>query len=394
MKRKQVSAWKITIAFASLVLLSQLALAQSFTTLDTMYTPSGYSDGPLAATVYLPAISKGVGVVLTHGYTANRQSLTLWCDTLAANGYVAMTIDYHDWSDTVKGIYPTPVRAYKIAVEFLRRNANRFGITTGSIAALGQSEGSFHWAETLTWDNDDLYFGTDPAVNDRLDAAILLYGIYDNYHYLQSGISFDAILRKYFSPDSTLRTTKGNTLANIAGITTPILLLHGTNDQTVEDQQSIEFHDSLLAHGKSAELKLFSGQGHVFEFTSSGPTRFTSAGLIAKDTVLAFLRRTFLITDVRNGNNEAAAKEFTLDQNYPNPFNPKTDFRFQIAEFGFVSLKVYDMLGRDVKTLINGEKYPGTYTVTWDATNFSSGVYIYRLQEKSYFQSRKLLLQK
>lgn len=349
----------------------------------------------------MPAVSNGVGVVLTHGYTANRQSLALWCDTLAANGFIAMTIDYHDFSDTIRGIYPKPVRAFKIAVEFLRRNGNRFHISTGNVAALGQSEGAFHWAETITWNNDDSYFGTDPGINDRLDAAVLLYGIYDNYRYLQSGIPFDAILRKYFSSDSTLRSTKGNTLANVAAITTPLLLFHGTNDQTVQYQQSVEFHDSLVAHGKSVQLKLFNGQPHVFEFTNSSPMHFTSAGLIAKDTVLAFLRRTFLITDIRDGSNELTAKEFILNQNYPNPFNPTTNFEFRIparpaggSDFGLVTLKVYDVLGREVTTLVNEVKYPGIYTVTWNASNFSSGVYIYRLHANGFFQTRKLLLQK
>ncbi|MGA2623225.1 MAG: T9SS type A sorting domain-containing protein [Bacteroidota bacterium] len=72
-------------------------------------------------------------------------------------------------------------------------------------------------------------------------------------------------------------------------------------------------------------------------------------------------------------------KEFALSQNYPNPFNPTTNFEFRIANFGFVSLKVYDVLGREVCTLVNEAKQPGEYTVEWNAEGIASGVYFYRL---------------
>jgi len=83
-----------------------------------------------------------------------------------------------------------------------------------------------------------------------------------------------------------------------------------------------------------------------------------------------------------------------LFQNYPNPFNPTTHFGFEISDFGFVSLKIYDLLGREVATLVNGMKAPGTYTVKWDASGFSSGVYVYRLRAGSTVASRKLIVQK
>ena len=71
--------------------------------------------------------------------------------------------------------------------------------------------------------------------------------------------------------------------------------------------------------------------------------------------------------------------EFRLEQNYPNPFNPKTDIGYQISDYGFVELVVYDLLGREVATLVNERKAPGRYSVTWDASGQASGVYIYRL---------------
>ncbi len=69
-----------------------------------------------------------------------------------------------------------------------------------------------------------------------------------------------------------------------------------------------------------------------------------------------------------------------LSQNYPNPFNPSTKIQFRIAEFGFVNLKVYDVLGNEIKTLLNEEKPAGVYKVEFDGTALTSGIYFYRLQ--------------
>ncbi|MCX6142867.1 MAG: T9SS type A sorting domain-containing protein [Ignavibacteriales bacterium] len=71
--------------------------------------------------------------------------------------------------------------------------------------------------------------------------------------------------------------------------------------------------------------------------------------------------------------------QFSLEQNYPNPFNPTTNFEFRIAAAGFVSLKIFDVLGREVAALVNEERQAGTYRVTWDASKLPSGVYFYRL---------------
>ncbi len=71
---------------------------------------------------------------------------------------------------------------------------------------------------------------------------------------------------------------------------------------------------------------------------------------------------------------------FVLKQNFPNPFNPTTQFSFSIAEPGFVVLKVYDVLGKEVAALVNKRLEPGAHTVRWDAASFPSGVYFYRLE--------------
>ncbi len=86
--------------------------------------------------------------------------------------------------------------------------------------------------------------------------------------------------------------------------------------------------------------------------------------------------------------------EFILYQNYPNPFNPSTNIKSQVSESGFVSLKVYDVLGKEVATVINEEKPSGSYEIEFDATNLPSGVYFYRLQAGSFIETKKMVLMK
>ncbi len=83
---------------------------------------------------------------------------------------------------------------------------------------------------------------------------------------------------------------------------------------------------------------------------------------------------------------------FYLNQNYPNPFNPSTKINFGITESGFVSLKVYDLLGREVSNLVSKELKPGTYEVTFRGDNLTSGIYFYKLTAKNFTQTKRLSL--
>jgi hypothetical protein len=85
---------------------------------------------------------------------------------------------------------------------------------------------------------------------------------------------------------------------------------------------------------------------------------------------------------------------FNLYQNFPNPFNPATSIKFDIAKSGNVKLVVFDMLGREVKIILNEKLNPGTYQVSFEGSNLSSGVYFYQLQSESYLKTMKMLLVK
>lgn len=91
---------------------------------------------------------------------------------------------------------------------------------------------------------------------------------------------------------------------------------------------------------------------------------------------------------------ESAPKAFALSQNFPNPFNPKTTIQFTIAESRFVTLKVYDVLSREITTLVNEKKEPGVYRVEFDDSPLSSGVYFYVLHSGNFYEVKKMALVK
>jgi hypothetical protein len=90
--------------------------------------------------------------------------------------------------------------------------------------------------------------------------------------------------------------------------------------------------------------------------------------------------------------NSEIPKEFSLGQNYPNPFNPSTFIRFALSVAGMTNLKVYDILGREVATLVNEQLKPGTYEVVFNGTNYPSGVYYYVLKAGDFIENRKMVL--
>jgi hypothetical protein len=91
---------------------------------------------------------------------------------------------------------------------------------------------------------------------------------------------------------------------------------------------------------------------------------------------------------------ELIPTEFALYQNYPNPFNPGTLIKYQVPEKSFVSIRVYDLLGKELATLVNEEKSAGSYDVNFDAGQLSSGFYIYTIKAGNFTSTKKMILMK
>lgn len=127
----------------------------------------------------------------------------------------------------------------------------------------------------------------------------------------------------------------------------------------------------------------------------------TADSLVSTSTVyIALARATGTTTNTLVKTGTGVSREnlqpaaFELSQNFPNPFNPSTEFSFSIPVSQMVSVKVFDMLGKEVVTLVDGELNAGAYRATWNAANAASGVYYYRIQTPGFVQTRKMLLMK
>jgi hypothetical protein len=101
----------------------------------------------------------------------------------------------------------------------------------------------------------------------------------------------------------------------------------------------------------------------------------------------------FLPIDVKQISSNVPSS-YSLQQNYPNPFNPATIIRFQIKDSRFVTLKVYDILGKEITTLVNEFKKAGAYEVKFDAGNLSSGLYFYKINTGDFFGTKTMMLMK
>ena len=84
--------------------------------------------------------------------------------------------------------------------------------------------------------------------------------------------------------------------------------------------------------------------------------------------------------------------QFALEQNYPNPFNPSTKIQYSVPQTSQVQIKVFDVLGNEIETLVNEEKPTGTYELTWNAANLPSGVYFYQIKAGSFIETKKMIL--
>ncbi len=166
----------------------------------------------------------------------------------------------------------------------------------------------------------------------------------------------------------------------------------------------IDGYGTLIVHGNSyeclrvrnVEVESFTYQGFNY-FTKSGLSFLVSSTKDQNDTGLVKVTG---ITVIKNENVTLVSQvsviptTFSLSQNYPNPFNPATVISYQLAVNSFVTVRVYDELGREVSRLVNGNQSAGSHSVRWDGANFSSGVYFYELNAGDFHDVKKMVLMK
>lgn len=164
---------------------------------------------------------------------------------------------------------------------------------------------------------------------------------------------------------------------------------------------SVAFNSILVSYDSGINWSSFN-EGLISDWTF--------AGLAIKEPNLwalrdffgnAYLRPLTNITDVEGENNLTPA-EFNLEQNFPNPYNSQTTISYSIPNSSLVQIQIFDVLGREVSTLLNEEKAAGNYKINYNAGELTSGVYLYRLQAvdpeinsgQVFVQTRKMILLK
>lgn len=165
---------------------------------------------------------------------------------------------------------------------------------------------------------------------------------------------------------------------------------NGTSNLVIEvcyNNNSISTNSSVIATNKPGltwhqSLDLPSG---------SGCTDLTAGSLQANRPNIAFALN--ILTDIKQNGNQIPDK-FSLKQNYPNPFNPVTKISFDIPQKSFVTLMVYDVLGKEVVSLLNDERACGSYTVDFDASSLSTGVYFYRITAGDFSETKRMVVLK
>ncbi|MCW8818113.1 MAG: YCF48-related protein, partial [Ignavibacteriaceae bacterium] len=173
----------------------------------------------------------------------------------------------------------------------------------------------------------------------------------------------------------------------------------------ISELQSIQFKDDGigLAVGFGGAVARTTDEGSTWSVQQFTRINFLGLHFPGNDTgyvvgssgsILKTIDGGTLVSGIKPGNEQLTVNDFTLSQNYPNPFNPITNIEFRIVNSGFVSLKVYDILGNEVASLVNEELTTGEYKVEFNGKGLSSGIYFYQLKTNNFIETRKMVMLK
>lgn len=310
---------------------------------------------------------------------------------------------------------PCPVIGWLTDISFIDQN-------TGYIAAGGDilksTDGGETWEIVYSWKPSDIFDHVALVSINTFDQIII--AVANNLYYTKTGavitssddgnnwekidVSFTTQIADAFFIDrnhgwigeelsGVSRSTNGgadwtNSAITWAGLNSLFFVdkLNGWVTFSIDDQSMIY---NTTDGGVNWNLQLKeTGEGYYGIFFIDPMNGWASGpdGIILKTT-----NGGRLTSDVVD---ESVAQQFSLLQNYPNPFNPVTTIRYSITEGGLVSLKMYDLLGREITTLVNKEMSAGEYSAEFDAGNVSSGVYLYKLRVGNNVLSRKMMVVK
>jgi hypothetical protein len=270
------------------------------------------------------------------------------------------------------------------------------GYGTNMLTLQFDYQGGFRWVRSVYGAGDGDDTGNDIVMdgqyntyvagktknsNGDYDCALLKYSVTGSLIY---GVSFDGAAHK----DDEGTDMEMDGLENI--------YIAGSSKNSSSDMDGLLIKFS--SNGSILWNKTFnyaSGLNDFFTTVSEQNGKIYTAGNTGTSsaTLPLVVKYTEALTGINPAGNETA-EGYSLSQNYPNPFNPVTNLEFSIAASGFVSVKIYDISGREVRTMVNQNLEAGIHKYTFDASGLNSGVYFYTLQAGGYKETKKMLLVK
>ena len=231
-------------------------------------------------------------------------------------------------------------------------------------------------------------FATDVTIQD--DGKIIICGYSDYFgpmHFTLARFNENGTMDDSFGFGGWVNTNIGSSSeANSIKIATDGKIVVGGTDLA-----RYKFSGDLdLSFGTAGIVSGFDLLGYSLDLQQDA--KILLAGKSGDDFAVA--RFNVVYPTTIDDNNNFDLIDYHLLQNYPNPFNPTTTITYQIPKLSFVKLKVYDVLGNEIATLVNEEKPSGTFEAEFDGTDQPSGVYFYRLKTGNYFKTRKMILLK
>ncbi len=354
--------------------------------------------------IYLPQTEKPtypvVVVIYGSAWFSNNLKETVLSSLgkpLLDAGFAIVTPNHRSSTDAK---FPAQINDIKAVVRFIRANAAKYQIDTSFIGITGFSSGG-HLASlagtsggvkqytigSVTFDIEG-NVGQDTSFSSSVNAVVDWFGpiaisVMDSCKRSKDAYSPEAILIGGPIDENLDKCALANPITYIDANDPPFLILHGDADPLVPLCQSELFFNALQKANVPSQFVIVPGGQH-------GPGLFDEE--YYKMMTDFFLREANITAvDHRVINNPL---KFSISQNYPNPFNPKTAINFTLPAESFVTLVIFDSLGKEVTKLIYEELPAGTYTREWNADGFSSGTYFVRLQAGSYIDTKKITLLK
>jgi acetyl esterase/lipase len=357
--------------------------------------------------IYLPEVEKPTypAVVLIYGsawFSDNLKGADLNTigKALLDAGFAVVTSNHRSSADAK---FPAQINDIKAVIRFIRGNAVKYQIDTSFIGITGSSSGGHlsalagtsglvkqYTVGSITEDIEG-NLGQFLTYSSSVNAVVDWFGPTDFLVMDSCGSSL--VHNAANSPESSLiggpiqdnkdKCELANPITYVNAIDPPFLILHGDADPLVPQCNSEMLFNALQKANVPSQFVLVPNGQH-------GPGMFVDKYI---KMMADFFTMEYEIAAVDTGAMSTPVK-YWIFQNYPNPFNPSTTITFILRERSFVTLRVFDSLGREVSKLLSEELLPGTYSRKWNAEEFPGGVYLYQLQAGSFTETKKLILLK